>query len=515
MSRKQGKELTMRKVREILRLGLVCQLSQRRIAQSCHMSQASVSKFLNLAKQREIEGTQVSQFSDEELMKALGLNSEVIYYKMAPMPDFKQIHEELKKKSVTLRLLWEEYKYLHPSGYQYSQFCEHYSRFKQTLNRSLRQTHKAGEKLFVDYAGESVKIYNRESGKFQAAQIFVAVLGASNYSYCEASWTQSLPDWIASHIRAFEFFGAVSKVVVPDNLKSGVKKACFYEPDINPTYHELALHYGTVILPTRVRKPKDKAKVEVAVQIVERWILAALRHRSFFSLEELNRAIRRLLERLNQRPFKKLPGSRLSCFQTLELPALLALPQQRYSFAQWKKAKVNIDYHVELQRHYYSVPYSLCHQEVQMRYSSETLEIFSRGKRVASHKRDDRPGLHSTQEQHMPKGHREHLHWSPSRLIDWAATIGPATAKLVAGIMDQRSYPEQGYRSCLGIMRLAKLYTANRVESASQRAILIGAFRYSSVHSILKKGLDRHPLSKPEPTPQLEHENIRGAHYYQ
>ncbi len=378
MSRKQGKELSMRKVREILRLGLVCQLSQRRIAQSCHMSQASVSKFLNLAKQREIEGAQVSQFSDEELMKALGLNSEVICYKIAPMPDFKQIHEELKKKSVTLRLLWEEYKYLHPSGYQYSQFCEHYSCFKQKLNRSLRQTHKAGEKLFVDYAGESVKIYNQE-----------------------------------------------------------------------------------------------------------------------------------------KRPFKKLPGSRLSCFQTLELAALPALPQQRHSFAQWKKAKVNIDYHVELQRHYYSVPYSLCHQEVQRCYSSEMLEIFSRGKRVASHKRDDRAGLHSTQEQHMPKEHREHLHWSPSRLIDWAASIGPATAKLVAGIMDQRSYPEQGYRSCSGIMRLAKLYPKDRVDAACQRALLIGAFSYSSVHSILKKGLDRYPLSKPEPTPQLKHENIRGAHYYQ
>jgi transposase len=431
-----------------------------------------------------------------------------------PQPDWGWTHQELKKKGVTLQLLWEEYKEIHPDGYQLSQFYEHYNRWKNKLDVTLRQTHKAGEKMFVDYAGQTIPVIDRYTGQIKEAQLFVAVLGASNYTYAESTWGQSLSEWINCHIRAFEYFCGVSRIIVPDNLKSGVTKPCRYEPDINPTYHEMAVHYGTVIIPARVKKPRDKAKAEVGVQIAERWILAALRNRTFFSLTELNEAIFELREKLNHRPFKKLKGSRRSWFETMERSALLPLPEYPYVFAEWKKARVNIDYHVELDRHYYSVPYSLVQEEVEVRYTATTVEVFYRGKRVASHMRDDRPGKHSTLEEHMPKSHQKYLQWTPSRIIRWAATVGESTAKVVEAIINSRRHPEQGYRSCMGIMRLGKQYSNERLEAACRRALAIRAYSYKSIRSVLEKGLDRQPLSPPEPNPPINHKNIRGCDYF-
>jgi transposase len=347
------------------------------------------------------------------------------------------------------------------------------------------------------------------------AQIFVAVLGASNYTYAEATWTQSLPDWIGSHSRAFAFFGGVPKLVVPDNLRAAVSKASFYDPDINPTYLDLVNHYGTVVIPARVRRPKDKAKVETGVQIVERWILARLRNRQFFSLGQLNRAIAELLEDLNNRPFQKLPGSRKSAFESLDRPALGPLPSEPYQFAEWKKATVNVDYHIEVERHYYSVPHTLIKKKIDVRITNNTIECFYKNKRVASHIRSHHKGRHSTLKEHMPKSHQKWAQWTPDRFIRWAGKIGGHTQKLIENVLNSRAHPQQGFRTCLGILRLAKSYGDDRLEAACRRAVSIGGTSYRSVESILKHNLDQKPLpDQSSKSPPIDHTNIRGARYY-
>jgi transposase len=379
----------------------------------------------------------------------------------------------------------------------------------------MRQEHRAGEKMFVDYAGQTVPVYDLHTNQMREAQIFVAVLGASNYTYAEATWAQTLADWIGSHGRTFAFFGGVPKLVVPDNLKSGVSKACFYEPDINPSYLDMANHYGTAVIPARVRKPKDKAKVEVAVQVVERWILARLRNRQFFSLHQLNQAIAELLENLNNKAFQKLPGSRKSAFESLDRPALNPLPSQAYQFAEWKKATVNVDYHIEVERHYYSVPHALIKKKLDVRITNNTVECFYKNKRVASHIRSHLKGRHSTIKDHMPKAHQKWAQWTPDRFIRWAGKIGPHTQKLIENVLNARTHPQQGFRSCLGILRLAKSYGDDRLEAACRRAVAIGGTSYRSVESILKHNLDQKPLpDQSAKSSPIEHNNIRGARYY-
>jgi transposase len=432
-----------------------------------------------------------------------------------PLPDWPTIQQELKKKGVTLALLWEEYKAVYPEGYQYSQFCELYRRWRGTLKVWMRQEHKAGEKLFVDYSGKTVDIVDPVTGEMKPAQIFTAVLGASNYTYAEATWTQSLPDWIGSHQRAFDYFGGVSELVIPDNLRSGVSKACRYDPDINPTYQDLANHYKTAILPARSGKPRDKAKAEAGVLLVQRWILAALRNRIFFSLTELNEAMAELLEKLNNKPFKKLPGSRKSQFESLDKPALKPLPQSPYQYAQWEKARVNIDYHIEIDHHYYSLPYQLVGKKLDVRITSKTIECFHKGRRVASHQRIYNPWAYTTLPEHMPRSHQEYLKWTPDRLLNWASKIGPSTARLAQNVMDSKAHPQQGFRTILGILRLEKTYGAERLEAACQRALYIKAASYRSVASILKNGLDiKRKKESEDDSPPLRHSNIRGAEYY-
>jgi transposase len=431
------------------------------------------------------------------------------------VPNWATVHHELKHTGVTLFLLWQEYKAATPEGFQYSWFCQAYRAWASKLNLVMRQSHRAGEKLFVDYAGQGIPVVNAQTGEVHEVALFIAVLGASNYTYVEATWTQSLPDWIGSHVRAFVALGGVPEIVVPDNLKAAVTRAHRYEPELNRTYADLAHHYGVAVIPARAAKPRDKAKVEVGVQVVELWIVARLRHHTFFALAEVNAAISELLPALNARPFKKLPGSRQSLFATLDRPALQPLPAQPYEYAEWKRARVNIDYHVEVDGHYYSVPYALVKQQLEVRVSARVVEIFHKGTRVASHLRSRLKGRHSTVATHMPTAHQHYAEWTPQRLIRWAADSGAATARVVEVILASRPHPQQGFRSCLGIMRLGKSYGTERLEAACRRALTIGACSYKSIESILKNGLDRTPLPASLPAAVApRHANIRGPEYY-
>ena len=510
-----AERLSMRKVKEVLRLRWSLGMSQRTIAKSCGIGPTSVAEYLRRAERAGLKWPLPPDLGEGQLERLLFPPPLSIPASQRPVPDWAKVHQEPKRKGVTLYLLWEEYQAETRDGYGYSRFCELHGEWAGKLDLVMRQEHRAGEKLFVDYAGQTLPVVDRKSGEVREAQVFVAVLGASSYTYAEATWTQGLPDWIGSHVRAFEFFGGVPEIVVPDNLRSGVSKVCLYEPDVNPTYQEMAAHYETAVIPARVAKPRDKAKVEVGVQVVERWILARLRHRTFFSLVEANQAIRELLDRLNERPFRKLPGSRKSLFESLEKPVLQPLPQSRYEYAEWKKARVNIDYHVEFEGHYYSVHHQLVKKQVELRITAETVECLLKGKRVASHRRSRVKGGHTTLPEHMPSSHREHASWTPSRLIGWARETGPNTAKLTEAIMESRPHPEQGFRSCLGIMRLAKSYGAERVEAACERALTIRARSYKSVKAILENGLEAKPLPGSEQdVPPIEHANVRGAAYY-
>jgi transposase len=432
-------------------------------------------------------------------------------------PDWAAIHKELRRPGVTLQLLWEEYRAIHQTGYGYSRWCELYRSWEKRLSPTMRQVHPAGERLFVDYAGQTVEVVDAGTGELRQAQVFVAVLGASNYTYVEATPTQRGPDFIASNVRALAFFAGVPAALVPDQLKSAVTVASRYEPGVQRTYEELARHYGTAVVPARPRRPRDKAKVEVAVQIAERWIVARLRHETFFSLDALNERIDELLVELNDRKMRRYGVSRRELFDRLDRPALRPLPGAPFIYAEWKKARLNIDYHVELDHHYYSAPHPLVHEVLEGRLTSTTVELFHRGERVASHARSYKRGGHSTLAEHMPKAHQKHLEWSPSRIVDWAANIGPKTRELAEAILAERRHPEQGYRSCLGILRLGKRFGHERLEAAAARAVAVRARSYRHVELILKNGLDRMPSpaeAEREGTTPVVHENIRGGGYY-
>jgi transposase len=504
----------MRKIREVLRLHLGEGLSPRQVAASLSLPRITVRRYLERAHLAGVVWPLPEGMDDEQLERCL-FAPPPPPSATRPLPDWPVVHQELRRKDVTLQLLWLEYKEGAPDGYQYSQFCRRYREWQRHLDVVMRQEHRAGEKLFVDWAGHTVPIVNSITGVITPAQLFVGVLGASNYLYAEAFPSQELAHWIAGHVHAFEAFGSVPRIVVCDNLRVGVSKAHRYEPMLNPTYQEMAAWYGVAVIPARAYKPRDKAKIEVGVLIAERWILARLRHRTFFSLAELNAAIRGLVSWLNERPFKKLDGCRRSLFEELERPVMRPLPTQRYEYADWSLAKVNIDYHIEVDRHYYSVPYQLTGQQVEVRLTASVIEVFLRHRRVASHLRSFRRGYHTTDPAHMPASHRRHLEWTPSRIENWAEKTGPSTAELVRGVMESRPHPEQGYRACLGILRLGKRFGDERLEAASRRAVAIRAFSFHSVESILKTGLDRQPLPTSAPsTPARRHQNLRGASYY-
>jgi transposase len=507
--------ISMRKIREILRLKWDCGLSQRQIAESCAVARPTITEYLQRAEAAGVAWPLPAELDDEALERLLFPVQGSPRAEARPIPQWTEVHQELKRKGVTLFLLWQEYKAAHPAGYGYTWFCTRYRTWAQKLDVVMRQEHRAGEKLFVDYAGQTVPVADPLTGQLRQAQIFVAVLGASSYTYVEATWTQSLPDWIGSHVRAFQFLGGVPEILIPDNLRSGVTQAHRYEPDLNPTYHAMATHYGVAVIPARARKPRDKAKVENAVLVVERWLLARLRQQTFFSLAGLNTVLHTLVSDLNQRPFQKLPGSRHTLFERLERPALRPLPVAPYEYAEWKKARVNIDYHLEVEGHYYSVPYQLVRQQLDVRLTAHCVECFYKGKRVSSHRRAFRKGQHTTILAHMPPAHQHYAEWTPERLVRWAEKTGPATAQVIATILASRAHPLQGFRSCLGIMRLGKTYGEARLEAACQRALVLQAYAYKSVASILRHGLDQQPLTPERVSPpMIPHANIRGPDYY-
>ena len=504
----------MRTIKEILRLRWEAGLSHRAIAVSCRKGQTTVRDYLLRA---ELAGLSwpLPEGMEEEALERLLFPPPAASSQRRPEPDWETIHRELRGKGVTLALLWQEYKAAHPDGYQHSRFCQLYQQWASTLEPVLRQHYVAGEKLLVDYAGPTMPVVDRRTGEVRQAQIFVAVLGASNYTYVEATWSQGLPDWIGSHRRCFEFLGGVPALITPDNIKSGVTSPCFYDPELNRTYQKLAEHYATAVLPARIRRPRDKAKAEAGVQGVERWLLARLRHRRFFSLAELNEALWELLAEYNRRPFQKLEGCRESLFLALDRPALRPLPARPYEYQEWKKARVSIDYHVEVDRHYYSVPYQLLGAQVEVCLTARLVEILHQGQRVASHLRSFVRGGHTTVLAHMPRHHREYVDWSPARLVRWAQQTGPATAQVVEQILASRPHPVQGYRAGLGVLRLGKQHGPERLEPACARALALRTLSYQSIKSILIHRLEQQPLpTTAAPPPPLQHAHIRGADYY-
>jgi transposase len=512
------KKLSVRKTREILRHKLALGRSHREVRDALKVSLGSVTSTTSRAEAVGLDWAAVEALSDHELEQRLSGGSQPGEKPKRPEPDCVWIHTERRRVGVTLELLHHEYLEGNPGGYGYTSFCDRYRSWLKKRKLSMRQVHRAGEKIFVDYSGKRPQIVNPSTGEVVDVELFVGVLGASNYTYAEATLSQRAPDWIASHVRMLEFFGGVAELLIPDQLKSAVTRACRYEPGLHRTYQELARHYDTVALPARPRKPKDKAKAEGAVLIAQRWILARIRNQTFLSLRELNARIWELLEGLNDRTMKIYGASRRSLFERLDQPALKPLPPTRFVYAQWKDAKVNLDYHVEFDCHCYSVPHSLVHTEVELRTTASTVEVFRKGKRVASHARSPVKGRHTTIPEHMPKAHRSHLQWTPTRLIHWGGTVGPKTAELVEHILVSRKHPEQGYRTCLGILRLAKAYGEQRLEAASARALAVGARSYRHVNSILKNGLDRVALPERREDQDhvpVDHENVRGADYYE
>lgn len=507
----------MRKVNEVARLK-GCGLSNRQIARSCNVARSTVADYLSRLAAAGLSWPLAPDLDDEHLDIRLFQRPETRGRDTdRPLPDWAVIHRELRRKAVTLKLLWREYRETFPDGYGYSQFCVLHRGWAQKLDVSMRQTHRAGEKLFVDYAGMTMPVTDPATGEVYGAQIFVAALGSSQYLYAEATRTQQLPDWIGSHVRAFEHLGGVPEIVVVDNLKSGVAKACRYEPDVNPTYANMADYYGVAVIPARPRKPKDKAKAESGVQIVEREVLAPLRDRTFFSLGELNQAMGERLAGVNARAFQKLDESRRQLFEAIDLPALRPLPSRRYEYGEFFAPTANIDYHIEVLGHYYSVPYTLKGQKVEARLTARMVEVLYRGKRVASHVRDDRRGRHTTDPSHLPKAHREHLEWTPSRIIQWAGKIGPYCARAAEEIIASRPHPEQGYRACLGLVRLSKSYEFRRVDAACHRALAMEVCTYRSIKSILETGKDSEPLPGDGAALMgclVRHRNVRGGDYY-
>ena len=514
----------MRKVREILRLRFERGLSQRQISASTGVSKGAIGEYMRRAAAAGVTWEVARALDDSEVEARLfrypGRNEPP---RRVPI-DLPWVHRELRRTGMTLQQLWIEYRGGAaaglPSGgtpYGYSQFCDLYADFRQRADLSMRQVHRAGEKIFIDYSGKRPRIWSAETGEAIEVELFVAVLGASNYTFAEATRTQRLEDFCASTVRALEFFGGVPKVAVPDQLRSAVSGPDRYDPEINPTYAELAQHYDLAIVPARPGKPRDKAKVEGAVLVAQRWILACLRNRTFFTLDDLNIAIAELVEKLNERPFKKLEGCRRSAFETLDRPALRPLPTSRWELARWAKAKVNIDYHVEYDGRIYSVPHALVGERVEVRATNAVVEIFHRARRVASHARLWGPrGSVSTIAEHRPRSHREYGAWPPSRIIGWAASIGPASAALVEQILLGRREPESAYRSCMALIRSAKAYDSARFDAACQRAIAIGSPNRKSVLAILSSGLD---AIAPEPVDaqlplSVVHENVRGGDYY-
>jgi len=506
--------ISMRKINEALRLYYEAKVSQNNIAKITGISRYSAQQYLLRFKASGLIWPLPENINEEELENRLFPRRDQFFGKR-PGLDYEYLLQEIRKPNATLGILWEEYKQQNPAGYQYSYFCDLFNAYRNSVNSSMRQEHKAGEKTFVDFGEGGIKITDPVTGEEIPTKIFVSVWGASTYMYAESSFSEGLSDWIRLNVNSVEYFDCCSKAIVPDNLKSAVNKACKYEPELNPTYAEFAKHYGTVIYPARPYKPKDKSKAETGIKLAKRWILFRLRNRVFYSLSELNQAIWELLNQFNNKPMKKFNKSRRELFEQLDKPHALSLPATRYEFAEWKKSKVQFNYHVSYDGHEYSVPYTLIHKTVEIRASANMVEIFYHGKRIYSHARSHVEHGYTTILSHMPPSHQKYIEWTPERIKNWAKRYGQSVSALVEKIMESRKFPEQAYKSCLGIIRLENKFTAERLNLACQRALEYRIFSYRSVVNILQRGLDKQPLPAISQNKQpIHHENIRGALYY-
>ena len=510
-----GERLSMRKIRELLRLRWEQRLPQRVIGNSLRLSQGSVSEYLNRARRAGLTWPLPGGLDDVRLEALLFPPPPNVPSDQRPVPDWSAVHRDLRRPNVTLALLWEEYRAATTDGFAYSWFCDLYREWAGRLKPTLRQVHIAGERLFVDFAGHTMEVIDAATGEIHRAEIFVAALGASSFIYAEATGSQALADWIGAHVNALTAIGGVPRQIVSDNLKAGITKACFYEPTVNRTYADMAAHYRTAIIPARPYKPRDKAKVEVGVQVVQRWILARLRNRRFFSLAELNRVIHELVDQLNDRPMRGWGTTRRALFEQLDRPALQALPPAPYEYADSERCRVNIDYHIEVGKHFYSVPYRRLRQEVEARVTAKTVEIFHRGKLVATHLHSLRPYRPSTVADHMPSSHRRYRDWTHERIQRDAAAIGDNAAALVEIVLRSRPHPEQGFRSCIRILGLRKRYAVERLDAACGKALVLGTRSYSSVAAILKNKQESKTAHQGKTDqPSLLHDNIRGPGYY-
>jgi transposase len=507
--------LTMRRIRQVLQLHFGAHASARAIAREVGVGRTTVQDYLTRAVAAGVSWPLPADLTDEALERLLfPAPSCKAGGRRYPEPDWAALVCEMKRPGVTLLILWEEYDTVHPQGYGYSRFCTLYREFECRLSPTMRQTHVAGHKLFVDYSGKKVPIVDALTGEVRMAEIFVGVLGASNLTYAEATWTQTLPDWIGAHVRMFRFLGVAPRLLVPDNLKSGVNKASFYDPEANRTYGKMATHYHVGILPARPRKPKDKAAVEAGVRFAQYYILGRLRNVTFFSLAECNAAIAVALERMNGREMRRLGASRRQLFETVERRVMQPLPDDDYEYAEWHLARVGVDYHVEVEGFFYSVPHALIREQVDTRATVRTIEIFHRGKRVAAHARRYAGPRHGTLPEHMPSAHRRYAEWTPERFQRQAHDIGPNTEGLILAVLARRPHPEQGFRTCVGVLRLFRGIDAARAEAVSLRAIEIGVLSYASVASIFKHRLDQKASPQAADGTPLLHDNIRGSGYF-
>lgn len=505
----------MRRIREILRLCWELKLSHEDVGHALGVSGSTVHRYVARATAAGLSWPLPETLDDTELERKLFPSPENRPSKYVE-PDWNHIHSERKKKGVTTLLLWQEYKENNPDGYQLSQFFERFRQWRQLLNVTMRQTHRVGEKVFTDFAGKKFPVVDPSTGEVQFASLFVSCLGASGYTFADVFWNETSASWCQGQARTFEYFGGSSEVIVPDNAKAAITKPCRYEPEVNDSFADMARHFGCAVIPTRIRHPRDKAKVELSVALATRWIFARLRNRTFFSLEELRQAIKPLLEDLNNRPFKKLPGSRKTAFEALDKPALRPLPATSYEYSEIHKVRVNFDYHIEFEQHWYSVPYQLVRKEVELRVTTSTVEILHAGKRVASHVRSNQRGGTTTLDEHRPKAHRQYANQSKESMVSWAAKFGPATKRVIEMTFERKAHPEDAYKRCFGILKFAKAYSGNRLEAACQRGLATGAVSYRSIRSILQTGLDQRPLPASEFPTQLTiaHSNLRGAEYF-
>jgi len=512
-----AERVNMRRVREMLRYRFERELGYKAISLRVGAVPSTVRETLKRAAAAGLSWPLDESLGDAALEASLYRDAgKKTGHRRCPEPEWARVHRELKRKHVTLQVLWDEYIAEHPSGYRYSRFCDLYRGWAMKLPVTMRQNHAPGDKLFVDYAGDKIAVVvDRLTGEVRDAHIFVAVLGASSLTYAEGSWTETLPDWLAAHTRALAMLGGVPALFVPDNAKVAVIKACLYDPQVNRSYAEMAAHYDSTVLPTRPRRPRDKAKVEAAVLIVERWLFGRLRRRTFYSLAELNAAIAELLAELNdRRVLRRVGRTRRQLFEEIDRPALKPLPAEPYVYAEWRRRRAGLDYHVEIERHYYSVPYRFAREAIEARITAATIELFHKGERIAAHMRGSGNGRHTTIPEHMPSSHRRFADWTVERIARDATAIGPCTALLCEKILVERRHPEQGFRACMGIMRMARSFGRERVEAACSRALDIGALTYGSVRSILDKNLDQVPSSRPAESPPVDHPNIRGSRYY-